>query len=179
MGKRKRTFTDPQTGEEIESTALAQWGPGLAYGLLIGLPCGLLLGLFGLFIGWGTGIGVGLLIGLLGGLAYLLVFGLLVGWFFKWGLGPDEIRIDPLARRVHDSISRRQHLRRQRILRRQEFPHVPDGALSRALPPAEPEPTAASLSLAAPPGEAVPRLTAGVDEANTVEERVMAAREPL
>jgi hypothetical protein len=218
MNKQKQTFTDPQTGEEIESTALARWGAGLAFGVVFGLFFGLLFGLFTR----GIGIWLGLPFGLLGALVYGLIrrwrrplrFGIVFGaaWgvfagLLAWGLfalhggitaetnNPLDRLIGglvvglisglftafsmgcwgglgarlayPITQRVHHGIARQQHLRRQRLLRRQEFPHVPDGALSRALPPGKPEPTAASLSLAEPPEEAVPRLAAGVEEATT------------
>jgi hypothetical protein len=162
MSKRKKTFTDPQTGEEIESTAMARWGTGLVIGLASGAILGLFLGL-GLGVTWGlfAGLGVGLFTGMVVETAFRL----------------EEVQSNSLAKRLHDGIARRQHLRRQRILRRQEFPHVPDGALSLARPPGEPEPTAASLSLADPPEEATPRLAAGVDAATAAEENAMAAKE--
>jgi hypothetical protein len=146
-----QTFTDPKTGEEIESTTLARWGAGLVYGLLNGLLLGLIMGR------------QGLLPGLFAGL-----FGVFLGGVVAWGYA---VRHNPLTRRVHDRIARQQHFRRQRILRRQEFPHVPDGALSLAGPPGEPEPTAASLSRAEAPEEDSPlRLMAGVNEASEEEE---------
>jgi hypothetical protein len=175
MSKPKQTFTDPQTGEEIESTWLARWGGGLfsvlcASGLGIGLPLGLL---FGLAAGWATGLLNGLLAlvaGLVIGLVTGLPLGLLFGLYFLVA-DLDTVRYNPFCQRVHDGLARRQHLRRQRILRRQEFPHVPDGALSRAGPPGQPEPTAVSLSRAPAPEEDPPlRLTAGVNEASEEEE---------
>ena len=42
MGKEKLTFTDPQTGGEVESTWLAQGVMGLVGGLVIGLTSGLI-----------------------------------------------------------------------------------------------------------------------------------------
>jgi hypothetical protein len=87
---------------------------------------------------------------------------------------------------VHRGIARRQHQRRQHFRQRQraqaerllqrkrleaEWAGVPAGALSRAGPPGDPRPTAASLSRAEPSREAAPRLTAGV-EAVTEEEEI-------
>jgi hypothetical protein len=81
-----------------------------------------------------------------------------------------------LGRTIHNTIARQQHFHRQRLLKRklleEEWAGVPDGALSRAQPPGEPEPTAASLSRSEAPEEAAPRLTVSVDVANEEEELV-------
>jgi hypothetical protein len=72
------------------------------------------------------------------------------------------------AQQVHNAVARRQHQRRQRLIQRQlledEWAGVPNGAISRARPPGDPEPTHASLSRAeAPEEEAPPRLAVSVD----------------
>jgi hypothetical protein len=174
MSKRKPTFQDPKTGEEIESTALARWGAGLAIGLAIGLVVGLVFGLSGwpVFELFGALV-FGLVLGLALGLVLGLVSGLAVGPTARPDGRLDNVRNDLLSQRVHDGIARWQHLRRQRLLRQQEFPHVPDGALSRADPPGEPEPTQASLSLAKPPEEDAPRLTASVEAEMEAEEQMV------
>jgi hypothetical protein len=137
------------------------WLGGLILGLAIGLGGGLVVGLDS---GWGSGLAFGLTMGLILGL-----FCVRSGQWFGWGVGE-------FTRWVHDGIARQQHLRRQRLLKRrlleQEWAGVPDGALSRARPAGEPEPTAASLSLAELPAEDKPYLTASV-EATTEEERVV------
>jgi predicted lipid-binding transport protein (Tim44 family) len=171
MSEPKRTFTDPKTGEEIASTTLARWIAGLCVA-----PCIVLGGVLGAVVGGLLGVLLGDGLVKMGGLGLLLGFllgaGLVVklsGWL-----------IPLFAGRVHDGIARQQYLRRQRILRRQEFPHVPDGALSRAQPPGEPTPTAASLSRAEAPAEETPlRLAASVDAATEEEEKVLTARETL
>ena len=87
----------------------------------------------------------------------LRLFGLKFG-LGAWGQSLEEVRRDPLDRRVHDSIARRQHARRQRRRPRGDYPHVPARALSRARPPGAPKPTDAALSQAEPPEEEKARL---------------------
>jgi hypothetical protein len=164
MNKQKQTFTDPQTGEEIESTALARWGAGLVVGLVLGLVFGLIFRLV-------AGLLIGPVFGLVGG-SILWVFGILLASVLALFAWRDTFRRDSLMGSVHDGIARQQHLRRQRILRRQEFSHVPDGALSRARPSGEPEPTSVSLSRAEAPEEEPPRLAAGVDAVAEEEQTV-------
>jgi hypothetical protein len=170
MSKSKKTFTDPATGEAIESTALARWLAGLVRwmaGLVAWLVIWLVYGLINVLGGEAfSGPDIGLVPWLAVGLIVWLIVWLAVGV----GAELDKVRSNPYAKWVHDGIARRQHLRRQRVLRQQEFPHVPDGALSLARPPGEPEPTAASLSLAEPPEEAAPRLAAGVEATETEEQ---------
>lgn len=143
MSKPKQTFTDPKTGEEIESTALARWGGSLFVGLTMGLTSGLLnwfeKGLIGGFI-----------FGLISGLVYLAIGE-------TWG------RDHPFTRWIHDGIARQQHFHRQRILRRQEFPHVPNKALSRVKSLGQPEPDQASLSVAEEAEDDRPRLAEAVE----------------
>jgi hypothetical protein len=205
----KQTFRDPETGEEIESTALARGGTGLVFGLIAGLVPSLIVGLAigakaGLDIGLTYGLATALSAGLAGVLgrgpfrwffiltfmypflkAGSLIFGQSLGQVGELvsptigGLaaGLFIVLIAPFCQRMHDGIAQRQHIHRQRILRQQEFSHVPDGALSRAQPPGEPEPTAASLSRADVPEEATPRLAAGVEAATEEEEQVVTQRQ--
>jgi hypothetical protein len=191
MSKPKHTFTDLQTGEEIESTALARWVAGLGAGWVAGLG----LGFFGLVV-WLicdlpktplTGLAAALVEMLVGVLGSVLVIGSLIGLFIglvcdllvRLGVDLDYSRADEFYQRVHDHIARHQHFHRQRLLQRklaeEEWAGVPDGALSRAQPSGEPEPTAAALSRSEAPEEAAPRLTAGVDAA-TGEEELVATR---
>jgi len=153
MSKQKQTFTDPKTGEEIESTWLARLIGRLGFGLFFALgsmlvirpgcvPSGVTK------IGWDD----------------VLIFGLMVGLFFILISGLDHVRNNLLSQRIHDGVALRQHFRRQRILRRQEYPHVPDEALSRAEQPREPEPTDASLSQTEVEEEKKSRLTEAVEE---------------
>jgi hypothetical protein len=99
MSPDKYTFTDPESGDEIESTRLAQIGAGvLVYGLVHGAPAALAVALLcstregaleSLFAGAVVGIGYAVL-----------------GWRV-FGL------TSPFARRVHDAIARRQHRRQK------------------------------------------------------------------
>jgi hypothetical protein len=173
MNQEKQTFVDPHTGEEMESTGLARVSVGLIGGLIGGLVGGLIGGGFGAALAtdrWAM-----LLWGLAGGLLLGALTGLLVGLKFglgAWGRALEEVRWDPLDRRVHDSVARRQHARRQRGLRRRAYPHVPDGALSRARPPGTPQPTATALSRAEPPQEEKAHLATGVEERAADEVRI-------
>ena len=129
MSETKQTFTDPRTGEEIESTWLAR---------LAGV------GSIGMFGGVLSGLVVGLIVWLSGGLSLWLSIG--VGLALGVGVG---VGIGSrLSKNIHDSMARYQHRRRQRILRSQEHQHVPDTAISRVQPPDEPQPTDAALSVA-------------------------------
>jgi hypothetical protein len=71
--------------------------------------------------------------------------------------------------------ARRQHFRRQRILRRKqlekEWAGVPDGAISRAQPPSKPEPTQGSLSRVEVLKEDPTRLQKDVEAEKEAEER--------
>ena len=170
MNREKQTFVDPQTGEEMESTRLARMGVGWVGGVVGGVTGGMMGGVFGAALGEERlamlllGLVGGLFLGSLTGLGYGLKFGL-----GSWSRGLEEVREPPLDRRIHDGIARRQHTRRQRLLRRGEYPHVPAGALSRARRVRDPEPTQTALSrTASPPGEKA-RLTREVEE-NTKEE---------
>lgn len=150
----------------------------LAQALGVGLICGVGL----LFLGK-TSMGIGLLVSV--GVGWL-VFGLVFGWLGR----ADEIRRKVLFRLLHDGIARQQY--RQDLQRKQkeearkrmeeekqrieeEWAGVPDGALSPAEPPGEPEATATSLSLAREPEEEKPRLGANAVESNPGE----AGQEPL
>lgn len=61
----------------------------------------------------------------------------------------------------------------ERWAERAKWAGVPDGALSRAQPPGNPEPTDASLSRADLPEEDQPRLAISVDDQPTTEEAVV------
>ena len=128
MSKEQQTFTDPKSGEEIESTWLARVVPRMLVGLLIGLG-----------IGMAQGMGTELLVVLPLG---ILCIGLL---FLRVRTDMEKARRNRLIRWAHDTIARRQH--RRRILRSKEDQDVPDGAISRAQPPGEPQVTDAALSL--------------------------------
>ena len=158
MGEDKQTFTDPKSGEVIESTWLARWGPQVSGGFISGLVCGLL---FALLFGLGGEVvryadeggqlwlGIG---GLLFGLACAVIGAVGCGLFYSLVLPSMEVvQNDRITRWAHDSIARTQH--RRRILRSQEDQDVPDTALSHAQPPGEPQPTDAALSIADDPDE--------------------------
>jgi hypothetical protein len=193
MSKEKETFTDPQTGEEMESTGVARLVGRLTTGLGVGVGCGLFFGvLYGLtiwglqwdLIHWQFALSTVLLLVLFAGLGFGLFGMLLVGLAFGVvsGLSPgllgnlNDLRSTALFRWGHDSIARQQHFRHQRRLQRklfeEEWAGVPAGAISRACPPGEPKPTPASLSLAELPAEDVPRLAAGAETATEAEKQV-------
>ena len=151
MSEDKQMFTDPDTGQEIESTRLARGAVWVFLGLLSGLVSGLLCGLWG---------GLGLV--LVKGLGFGVLFGLVIGLRFSF-LKMERARSDNLRQRFHDTIARAQHRRRQRILRSQEHQDVPDGALSRAQPPGDPQATDAALSIADDPDEPG-RLIVSIEE---------------
>lgn len=138
---------DLPSAETTPSTDLARRIAEVAFGLHVVLCSGLLGGLFlSLFLflpllgGWGIGI-----------LLFLLGRGL-VGWLRgEWGIELGDARSDPLAQWVHDCVARHQHHRRQRQLAEAEWAGVPNGALSRAQPTGQPQPTPASLSPAEAP----------------------------
>lgn len=153
MSKDKQTFTDPKTGEKMESTWLARGVAGLLFGSLFGLVGELLMTGFSEWAGF-EGRQVAGLRGMLElGVSYGLIFGLVTGLVAAFN--GDFIRV-LLAHKgkgrnsgfwpIHDAIARRQH--RRRILRSKEHQDVPDTALSRAQPPGAPVPTDAALSLA-------------------------------
>ena len=165
MSQEKQTFVDPRTGEEMESTGLARVGVGLIGGLIGGVIGGVIGGCLGAALGQDR---LALLLwGLAGGLFLGFVTGLLAGLKFglgSWGRALEEVRWDPLDRRVHDGIARRQHARRERRHPPEDDAHVPAGAISRARPPGNPEPTSAALSRAAPSEGDKARLAAEVEE---------------
>ena len=156
MSEDKQTFTDPDTGEEVESTWLARW---------ISVPIGILF------------------IGLLTGLDYLFSEKTSPPW---WGLGlvllyllvtvlmppktVERARDYPVNRWSHDAVARTQH--RRRILRSQDDQAVPDTAISRAQPPGEPEPTDTALSIADDHDEPN-RLTVSEETAETTVEHIL------
>ena len=150
MSKDRQTFTDPKTGEEIESTWLARGGSGLIFGLVGGLICVLV---HGVACCWR-------LEPLLVPFLSCLTSGTLCGL----ALYPP-----PFTLQVHDRIARAQH--RRRILRSQEQHNVPDTAISRSQPPGEPEPTDAALSMSDSPEET--RLTVEEETAEKAVEQTV------
>ena len=111
----KRVFTDPKTGEEIESTALARWVAGLCYGLVVGLVLGYMCLAAGAYV----------LVDALGGHEHpvspspwlvpsaLFLIGVLAGLHLAWrGIVSGGVR-DPIFQAPHDAIARWQHRRRR------------------------------------------------------------------
>ena len=94
------------------------------------------------FLRWLVWLGV-----LVGGVLWGIALGVGLGRLLGLRLGYERKEMGKLNLRVHDSIARAQHRRRQRLLRSKEHQHVPDTAISRAQPPGEPQATDASLSL--------------------------------
>ena len=136
--RKRQTFVDPETGEEMVSTWLACIASWLVFGLFFGLAFGLVGGVLGWLV---FGVLFGLIYGLFSGLSGGLIAGLLVPEL-------ETARSFRFTRWAHDGMARRQHRRRQRLLRSQEEQHVPDTAISRAQPPGAPQPTDAALSIA-------------------------------
>jgi hypothetical protein len=124
----------------------------------VGLEGGLLCGLGGGVVG---GRGTGLEVGLLYGLAFGLV-ALLVG---RLGLAAPHVPLKSGEKSLHHAIARLQHRRQEQKRLQAQWAHVPAGALSRAAPPRDPQPTSTALSRADAPAEAHTRLRAAVDEA--------------
>jgi hypothetical protein len=137
----------------------------LTWGMSDGLVCSSIGWLsYRLVTGRGSGLSLGLLVVLV------------VWWLWSLRVRLAERPDDPLSQRLHGSMAQWQHLQRlrhQRMLQRQQFPHVPDGALSRARLPGKPEPNQASLSRAEEPEEDTHRLAAGVGEATGEENAVV------
>jgi hypothetical protein len=150
MSKPRETFIDPLTGEEVESTPLARWG-ALQVRVLLGVLVGVLVLVPAVF--------VMLAMALLGFVPFF-------EWLSDWDFWGTFEWVDSVSVRVHNWIARQQYWCRQRLRRRErwqaerllqqrlleaEWAGVPDGAISRARPPDEPEPTDTSLSRAAGP----------------------------
>ena len=89
----RQTFTDPETGEEVESTRLARGIVRLVVVAFGGIFCGLVMGLFAWLVD-------GLFTGLLVGLGY----GLMTGVFFGLVGRLNQERNDLLLNRIHDTI---------------------------------------------------------------------------
>ena len=177
MSQDKQTFTDPHTGEEVESTRLARSVGRMVAGLWLMLIAALTgTSIYGLIwlrawrlIPWPD-------LGLVTALAPFLFTGVFAMMILFLCLrliailtdpGLDIIRGDRHTRWIHDRIARTQH--RQRILRSQEQQDVPDTAISRAQPPGEPQPTDAALSIADKTEEAE-HLTASTTEEDTADQ---------
>jgi len=159
MSKDKQTFTDPKSGEEVESTRLARWVIALGAGLIMGLITWLLFTLFHCLVIGEDYYGFYVLLP-------LTMFSGAVGngLYHLWV--PPKIRDaqgNRFSRWIHDGIARTQHRRRQRILRSKEQHDVPDTAISRAQPPGEPQATDTALSMADDPDEPG-HLTAEIEE---------------
>ena len=155
MSEGKRTFTDPETGEEIESTWLARWGGTLIFSLTLGVGVGV--------GGWLQGLyKVSFPRNFFMGLIYGLFIGAMVAILAK------REKMDRLGQRIHDSIARRQHFRQQRLFTRklleEEWAGVPNKALSQAQTTGPPQPTDVSLSPADLQEEEKPRLAVAVEE---------------
>jgi len=164
MSEDRQTFTDPKTGQEIESTWLARYVGGLLFGIIRGMFFGGLLGIIVIFLVvhaegslgdfvwgmirlWIIGLLAGIIGGVLGGLSY--------------SRGTSKA-----GDKLHDKIARAPH--RRRILRSREHQDVPDTAISRAQPPGEPEPNDAALSIADEPEETRLTIEAVEDAADEV-----------
>ena len=162
MSEDRQTFTDPQTGEEMESSWLDR-GVTVLASLLVG-------GLVGaLSFWWQFGL-PGVLLGVL--------FGMMVTSYIGWILWDLRRRYRVAKRDRLNGITdwdRLKH-RRQWLLRSRDHENVPDGALSRAQSPGEPQPTDAALSLA-DTGDEKARLVVSTD--TTIAEKVPVNRYPL
>jgi len=205
MSQEKQAFIDPQTGEAIENTRLAQVVSRLAFGLLGGLIGGLTFGAFGRGVG---GALAALLFGLFGALIMgaaasistddrnlllaspadwrhrfvgVLGAGLVGGLTFSAFAGPmggvlggafigllGGLMVG-LPETIRQSVSRHQHFRRQRRLKRrlleEEWAGVPERALSRACRSSLPQPTDTSLTLTGKLDQRQPHLEEGIAEA--------------
>ena len=179
MSKDEKTCVDPKTGQEMESTWLARWGPQISGGLISGLVGGLLfwlvLGVVGEVVDATSGLYYGderrfwmrvdgVLLVLASAVACAVVGAVSCGLFYA--LVPPSmgvVRDDRFIRWAHDRIARFQHRRRQRLLRSQEHVNVSDGALSRARPSDAPQPTDAALSVAGSADEPA-RLSVSIEE---------------
>jgi hypothetical protein len=185
MRKPAQTFRDPQTGQEIESTALARWGARLAVTLVVLLILSPIFGLVGGLVcelGWCASLKV---VGVVCVWVWVLVWVLFDGLVYELFGRLGDWLVGVLYKEVYDNIARRQHLRPQIVRQRKrlraerlfqqkrleaEWAGVPAGAISRAQPPGDPQPTAASLSRADGPKEGPPRLAAGVDAVTEADE---------
>jgi hypothetical protein len=135
MSKPRETFIDPLTGEEVESTPLARWGALLVSGVVL-VPVALVSLIIGFFVPSDEGV---------------KILFRLVDWAssraHRWILRQQRWHLQRLREQEMEEAER---LLQQRLLEA-EWAGVPDGAISRARPPGEPEPTDTSLSRAAGP----------------------------
>lgn len=156
MSKKKQTFVDPKTGEEIESTIIARVGSIVILVSVVALLYFTTLSVirFQLWLIWAVI------------LTILVDSVLIIALGFGW-------RRDDSCKLIHDWLARKQYSRRQRILKRkllkEEWAGVPSRALSRAQPPGQPEPTDVSLSQAEKSSDEKPRLNVGVEETTGLE----------
>ena len=128
MSEDKQTFTDPETGQEIESTWLARWGSVLFSGTVVLVFSLLVYVLYRLPT---SGLYTGLLLA-------LLAVPHIVQRVRQLVFHMETARHNRITRWAHDGIARHQHRRRQRILRSRNDQDVPDTAISRAQPPGTP-----------------------------------------
>lgn len=107
----RRTFIDPETGEEIESTWLARLGTLVVSALSTGIIGGVAVGLLGQVVGIGVGLTEGLLVGFIAASAVALS---VVGLAVMLSQGAFRRLVDhPSNRRLHNAIARWQHRRRK------------------------------------------------------------------
>ena len=144
MSNKQQKLVDPQTGEAIESTDLADVGGGLGCCLGLFLPLILSPLLYPLLSDFS------LILGLLGFLALGIPLALKLSQIFH-----DFTARKQLDRRQQQLL--KEQRKTQEILHRweknAEWKGVPDGAISRASRPDVSEPTNASLSRARKPGK--------------------------
>lgn len=132
MSDKKKTFIDPKTAMEIESTPLARLVLGLMIPILVFI-CDYLLYVFNK-------------LELLNYLIPICCLNLIMIW-----KADNRNTMIKYQRVIHDYIARAQHFRRQRFFQRKlaekEWAGVPSTALTRVDPSKPPQATGASLSL--------------------------------
>jgi hypothetical protein len=128
MSEKKHPGMRPGGSQAFTNPSLSRWAACLIRVLRLGLILGIVVVL-------------GKRFEVLFGLMVVLAVGLMfAGFFVALGKGAQD-------RRAWRQLFRHQR-RRQRQWLEEEWANVPDGAISRAPPPEEPEPTQASLSRA-------------------------------
>lgn len=174
MSDKKQTFIDPKTGEEIEITPFSKF---IAWFGLTTVPARMvykpfllsIILLMLLLIGRRIFFFIPIVWWLLGLVGSVLMWGSVLAFTFfgafaiifdRWRYERENI--------LRQDISRWQHFRRQRQIRRklleEEWAGVPATALTRVDRSEPPQPTDNSLTQAGDPAAAKPRLTESVDE---------------